>query len=124
VHFGERWNVHKERDSSKAAALTVPAKAEEFARALLSKPEETLGRSGMEALSEIAARIPLDFYGIDFDILPDGRLVFFEANAAMNIGMTGRKIKGVEATRARMRQALHRLLEETAKRVGRDGTKQ
>jgi hypothetical protein len=40
--------------------------------------------------------------------------VFFEANAAMNVSVTGRKSKGVEPIRARMRETLHRLLERTA----------
>jgi glutathione synthase/RimK-type ligase-like ATP-grasp enzyme/tetratricopeptide (TPR) repeat protein len=114
VHFGERWNVHRERDAVKAAELAVPAADEAFAHAILFKPHETLGRSSLAALNEIAARIPLDFYGIDFDIMADGRLVFFEANAAMNVSVTGRKSKGVEPIRARMRETLHRLLERTA----------
>ena len=59
-------------------------------------------------------RVPLDFYGIDFDILPDGRLVFFEANAAMNISLSGRKTKGVNEIRAHMRAALDRLFEQTS----------
>ena len=39
----------------------------------------------MQTLSEIRKRIPLDIFGIDFDLLPDGRLLFFEANASMNL---------------------------------------
>jgi hypothetical protein len=29
--------------------------------------------------------MPLDFFGIDFDVDDDGQVVFFEANAAMNL---------------------------------------
>jgi hypothetical protein len=36
-----------------------------------------------EALAEIAAAIPLDYFGIDCTIAPDGRLLLFEADAAM-----------------------------------------
>lgn len=35
------------------------------------------------ALSEIAEAIPLDYFGIDCAIAPDGRLLLFEADAAM-----------------------------------------
>ncbi len=35
------------------------------------------------ALAEIAAAIPLDYFGIDCAIAPDGRLLLFEADAAM-----------------------------------------
>jgi glutathione synthase/RimK-type ligase-like ATP-grasp enzyme len=37
----------------------------------------------MQALSEIAQRIDLDFCGVDFSLLPDGRILLFEANATM-----------------------------------------
>ena len=114
VHFGERWNVHRERDPAKAAEIAVPAAEEAFAQDILFKPEEALGRSGIAALREVAGRVPLDFYGIDFDILADGRLVFFEANAAMNISLSGRKTKGVNQIRAHMREALDRLFEQTS----------
>jgi hypothetical protein len=36
----------------------------------------------MEAIRE---RMPLDFFGVDFDIDDAGQVVLFEANAAMNI---------------------------------------
>jgi hypothetical protein len=36
-------------------------------------------------LRAIAGRIPLDIFGIDFDVDPDGRVIFFEANATMNL---------------------------------------
>lgn len=114
VHFAERWNVHRERDTDKAADLPVPAAERALAQAMLFKPEEALGRSAMAALREITRRLRLDFYGIDFDLMADGRLVFFEANAAMHISMTGRKSKGAEPIRLEMRQALHRLIERTA----------
>jgi hypothetical protein len=44
--------------------------------------------------------------------LPDGRVLFFEANAAMNLSLSDRA--GLEATRAAMRAALRRLFLETA----------
>jgi hypothetical protein len=47
-------------------------------RAFLSAPLVHL-----DILREIHKRIGVDFYGIDYSILPSGPLVFFEANAAM-----------------------------------------
>lgn len=111
VQFGGRWNVHR------AEELDIPSSEEDFANSILYKPKETLGQVAMAALHEIRARVPLDFYGIDFDVLPDGRLVFFEANAAMSVGMGGGKRKGVEPIRARMREALHRLFVQTVTRA-------
>jgi hypothetical protein len=40
-----------------------------------------------EALREIAATIPLDYFGIDCSIAPDGRVLLFEASAAMLVHM-------------------------------------
>ena len=37
----------------------------------------------MTALEEIGARLGLDYGGVDFSLLPDGRVLVFEANAAM-----------------------------------------
>jgi tetratricopeptide (TPR) repeat protein len=117
VHFGAQWNVHRERGSAAAARLRVPAAEEAFAQSILFRPDETLGKAAMAALREIRAWTPLDFYGTDFDLLPDGRLVFFEANAAMNIGLSGRPGEGLEPIRARMFAAFHDLIERTASRA-------
>jgi hypothetical protein len=50
-----------------------------------------LGRSVIQALRAIRERIPLDVFGVDFDVNADGRLVFYEANATMNLFSTARK---------------------------------
>jgi tetratricopeptide (TPR) repeat protein len=111
VHFGQQWNVHREKDEEKRAALSLEPTTAQYGDKIISDPLGTLGKPGMAALKEIRARIPLEFFGIDFDIMADGRLLFFEANAAMNISMTERK--GREATRARMREALRHLFQKT-----------
>jgi tetratricopeptide (TPR) repeat protein len=49
----------------------------------LGDPIAVLGQAGWDALEAIAQRIDLDYCGIDFSVLPDGRLVIFEANATM-----------------------------------------
>ncbi len=36
-----------------------------------------------EGLREIAREIPLDYFGIDCSIAPDGRVLLFEASSAM-----------------------------------------
>jgi Tetratricopeptide repeat len=58
------------------------ARRSEEAR-FLAAPETVLGSAGMAALAAIGARLDLDFAGIDFGVLPDGRLLVFEANATM-----------------------------------------
>ena len=55
--------------------------AEELA--FLGDMRAVLGDRAIGALHEIARRIDLDYAGIDFSLLPDGSLLFFEANATM-----------------------------------------
>jgi hypothetical protein len=49
----------------------------------LEDPEAALGGRAAAALAAIGERLDLDFAGVDFSVLPDGRLVVFEANATM-----------------------------------------
>jgi len=51
----------------------------------LADPQRVLGADAMAALAEIAARLDLDFCGIDFALLPDRRVLVFEANPTMLI---------------------------------------
>jgi hypothetical protein len=111
VHFGPLWNVHRERDTEKLAGFDLDGRISGHARQMIATPEQTLGRPALAALHQIRARIPLDFYGIDFDMLPDGRVLFFEANAAMNLSLSDRA--GLEQTRAAMRAAVRRLFEKS-----------
>ena len=48
-------------------------------------PENHFGSSVFTTLRQIAERIPLDIFGIDFDVDSDGNLIFFEANANMKL---------------------------------------
>lgn len=51
----------------------------------LQNPWSALGANVMTALAAIGRRIDLDYAGIDFTLLPDGRVFVFEANATMLI---------------------------------------
>jgi hypothetical protein len=53
--------------------------------AFLADPRAVLGAVAITALGEIGARLDLDFCGVDFAMLPDGRVLVFEANATMLI---------------------------------------
>lgn len=45
--------------------------------------QQALGDAVWQTLREVGRRIPLDVFGMDFDIDDDGRVVFFECNATM-----------------------------------------
>jgi hypothetical protein len=52
-------------------------------RRFLADPASVLGERGMAAIESIGKRLDLDYGGVDFSILPDGRVLVFEANATM-----------------------------------------
>ena len=52
-------------------------------RRFLADPATALGPVAHAAVIEVGARLCLDYGGIDFSVLPDGRAVVFEANATM-----------------------------------------
>jgi hypothetical protein len=75
------WNVH-----AKARETTMvhhPAWIERE-RALLAAGLAGLPDRARTAIEGIRARMPLDYFGIDFALLPDDRVLLFEANATMN----------------------------------------
>jgi len=72
------WLVHY----FSADMLAHAWKQDEEAR-FLSDPHAVLGERAMAALGTVGVRLGLDYAGIDFSQLPDGRIVVFEANATM-----------------------------------------
>lgn len=52
-------------------------------RAFLQDPAATLGAQAIAALMAIGNCMDLDYVGIDFTLLADGRILIFEANATM-----------------------------------------
>ena len=49
----------------------------------LDDPVRALGLSAWEAVRQVGAAMDLDYAGVDFSLLPDGRVLLFEANATM-----------------------------------------
>ena len=80
VHLiiGQHWLLHYFRSSM----ATTPAWRDEEA-AFLRRPDLYLGPRVGAALTALAARIELDFFGIDAAIDRDGDLLLFECNATM-----------------------------------------
>jgi tetratricopeptide (TPR) repeat protein len=72
------WLVHY----ATAGMAEQPWKLQEERR-FLDDPPHVLGRAGMAAVTAIGARMDLDYAGVDFSILPDGRILVFEANPVM-----------------------------------------
>jgi glutathione synthase/RimK-type ligase-like ATP-grasp enzyme len=62
-------------------AAAADRQAEE--RRFLGEPQQIVGERAWRAIGEIGERLDLDYAGLDFSILPDGRVLVFEANATM-----------------------------------------
>ena len=107
VYFADTWNVHLVRSESKR--LSIQAEAVRAAG-----PAETQLEFAKEQarapLTELRRRMPLDVFGVDFDIMPDGRTLLFEANAAMNISFGFDR--GNIPARLRMRQFFLEFVEQ------------
>ncbi len=76
--ISRHWMVHYW-----TAGMETDAARREEERRFLVDPEGVLGALAMAALELIARCLGLDYGGVDFGVLADGRLVVFEANAAM-----------------------------------------
>jgi len=78
--IGKHWVVHYETADMLSAEWK---RSEELA--FLSDPRAALGDKAMDAIEKIGRAMDLDFCGVDFSLLPDGRVLVFEANATMLI---------------------------------------
>ena len=76
--ISRQWLVHYESADMPGDPLRI---AEE--REFLEDPEGVLGARAYAAVAAIGRRIDLDYCGVDFSLLPDGRVLVFEANATM-----------------------------------------
>lgn len=77
----DQWNIH----ASDRMRFMVHRREllEEEARHF-EAPDRAFSDSVSATLDAIHERMPLDFFGMDFGIVPDGQAVLFEANATMN----------------------------------------
>jgi tetratricopeptide (TPR) repeat protein len=76
--IGEQWVLHYV-----TADMRPHAWKTEEERRFLDDPQAALGAAAWAAVREIGRRLDLDYCGVDFSLLPDGRVLVFEANATM-----------------------------------------
>ena len=79
-HVDDIWNVH---GSNRMTVMkSTPWMMEQEAR-FVQDAEGVLGPRATAALQEIARRTELDFFGMDFTVLDDGRVLVYELNPSM-----------------------------------------
>ena len=76
-----QWNVHVTPGNE--YMYDRPDLIEEEIR-LMQRTEGAFPDEVHAIIAEIGKRLGLDYFGVDFAFNPDGRMVLFEANAAMN----------------------------------------
>ncbi len=76
--IARHWNIHYF-----SAEMGAAERAEELS--YLSDPRTHLGDRVTDALVAVGRSTELDYVGVDFAVARDGRLVIFEANAAMTV---------------------------------------
>lgn len=74
------WNVHASDRGSMADRPDLIAEEQ----LLFANTEGAFPPTVSQALRSVRDRMALDFFGMDFGIATDGRVVLFEANATMN----------------------------------------
>ena len=91
VDYDTYWKIYARKSDERVAFYLGNAYLLDEEKRICKDPEAGLGRSAIQSLRAIRDRIPLDVFGVDFDVDADGSLVFYEANATMNLFSTARE---------------------------------
>ena len=91
VDYDTNWNVHGRKSARRVPFYLENPYLLDQEKQICADPEKGLGRSAIQSLRAIRDRIPLDVFGMDFDVDADGLVVFYEANATMNLFSTAQK---------------------------------
>ena len=91
VDCDSHWNVHGRKSEGRVSFYLEHLYLLDEEKRICKDPEAQLGRSAVQSLRAIRNRIPLDVFGMDFDVDANGRVVFYEANATMNLFSTAQK---------------------------------
>ena len=91
VDSDTHWNVHGRKSDERVAFYLNNLHLLDEEKRICLDPETVLGRATLQALRVIHERTSLDVFGVDFDVDADGRLIFYEANATMNLFSSARK---------------------------------
>lgn len=105
----DSWNVHAKDRKGFMAERPDLLEEEEL---LFEQPDGAFPAGVLETLHTVRKRMALDFFGMDFGLMKDGRVLLFEANATMNFlpFLPDPQFEYVKRCEAPARQALRELL--------------
>lgn len=81
LYVSDQWNVHS-KDHVRCLAARPQLSKELLA--MFARPEGAFPPPVLKMFREVRARMPLDYFGMDFGFTPEGEAVLFEANATMS----------------------------------------
>ena len=111
VDFSPDWNVRGRKSEKRVPFYLEHLHLLDEEKRICKDPEAELGKSAIQSLRAIRDRIPLDVFGIDFDVDANGMVVFYEANATMNLLTTAdKRIPNPKEPNDRLMQAFQRYL--------------
>jgi Flp pilus assembly protein TadD len=106
VDYDTNWNIHGRKSPKRVPFYLENLYLLDEEKRICLDPEAGLGRAAIQSLRAIRERIPLDVFGIDFDVNADGLVVFYEANATMNLFSTAQKqVPNPKQSEDRLKQA-------------------
>ncbi|HEX5397693.1 MAG TPA: tetratricopeptide repeat protein [Verrucomicrobiae bacterium] len=115
VDYHSDWNVHGRKSPKRVPFYLENMYLLDEEKRICANPEKELGRSAIQALQAIRSRIPLDVFGVDFDVDARGLLIFYEANATMNLLSTAQKeVPNPKEPEDRLRLAFRKYLTSLA----------
>jgi hypothetical protein len=84
LDYDRQWMVKGRKNERILAHYRKDPTLFREANSFVEQPQQ-IGETAWRALREVGRRIPLDVFGLDFEVDDQGRVVFFEANATMNL---------------------------------------
>ena len=83
--ISDQWNIHNQ-DRNRIMAGDEKLMGEE--KSMMRRPEGDFAPAVHAMFDAVRQRMGLDFFGMDFGILPSGEALLFEANPTMSFKMT------------------------------------
>jgi hypothetical protein len=80
--INSHWMIHA---STRLSSMTSREDLQAEEQRFVTSPRDVMGQVAWAALHELARRTKLNFVGMDFSLMPDGRSLLFECNAGMNV---------------------------------------
>jgi tetratricopeptide (TPR) repeat protein len=119
IDYDSYWNVRGRREHHIVDFYRKHPDLMDLCDRMTADPHEAFDASVLARLDDIARVVPLDIFGLDFDITDDGKLAVFEANATMNfLANAEGGLTYPQEAQKRVTDAFHRLFEDSAlKRV-------